>query len=179
MGTNENSIIQVKEDLSKKPGDSINFALVNKLTNDAITGRNVLEGNEEDMVSRSFDTSMMQAQREVRLEVQNSKLFEGGDLIWDGCIIKETPDLDQFYTSNATPVRCGPVILCGAQAVGAAYAKRWTTKTKEFDYGDKFGIATESIYGIKKLEFGTGANDTDTLKDNGVVTGWFAAVADA
>ena len=66
-----------------------------------------------------------------------------------------------------------------AQAVGAAYAKRWTTKTKEFDYGDKFGIATESIYGIEKLEFGTGASDTDTLKDNGVVTGWFAAVADA
>jgi hypothetical protein len=55
MGTNENSIIQVKENLSKKPGDRINFALVNKLTQDAITGRDVLEGNEEDMSSRSFE----------------------------------------------------------------------------------------------------------------------------
>lgn len=329
MGTNENSIIQLREDVSKKPGDSITFALINKLTNQATTGSNVLEGNEEDMVSRSFrlyvdkrrnairipemeeikspidlrnagratlkewalkdteglistamtavngvsflsataaqknawvaansdrvlfgkllsnysatfstalntidntddkltpaavsqmkrlaiaanprirpvrvegggakrwytmhantrsfrdlklDTTIVQAQREVRLEVQNSKLFEGGDLVWDGCIIKETPDLDQFINNNATPVACGPVMLCGAQAVGAAYAKRWTTKTKEFDYGDKFGIATESIYGIRKLEFGTGAGDTDTLKDNGIVTGWFAAVADA
>lgn len=329
MGTNENSIIQLREDVSKKPGDSITFALVNKLTNAATTGSAVLEGAEEDMATRSFrlyvdkrrnavripemeevkspidlrnaarsilkewalkdteglisialtgingvpylsatasqknawvaansdrvlfgkllsnysatfstalntidntddkltpaaisqmkrlaiaanprirpvrvenggakrwytvhantasfrdlklDTTMVQAQREVRLEAQNTKLFEGGDLVWDGCIIKETPDLDQFYTNNSTPVRCGPVILCGAQAVGAAYAKRWTSQTKTFDYGDKFGVATEAIYGIKKLEFGTDNTDTGTLKDNGVVTGWFAAVADA
>jgi hypothetical protein len=34
--------------------------------------------------------------------------------------------------------------------------------------------------GIKKIEFGTSAStDTGTLKDNGIVTGWFAAVADA
>lgn len=329
MGTNENSIIQLREDVSKKPGDSITFALVNKLTNTAVTGSNVLEGNEEDMTTRSFrlyvdkrrnavripemeevkspidlrnaarsilkewalkdtegliskaltgingvdfltsnasqknawlaansdrvlfgklvsnynatfstalatldttddklsaaalsqmkriaisanprvrpvrvegggakrwytvhvntrsfrdlktDTTITQAQREVRLEVQNSKLFEGGDIVWDGMICKETPDLDQFFTTNTNSVACGPVILCGAQAVGAAYAKRWTSQTKTFDYGDKYGIATESIYGIKKLEFGTGSGDTDTLKDNGIVTGWFAAGADA
>jgi len=329
MGTNENSIIQLREDVSKKPGDSITFALVNKLTNQATTGSNVLEGNEEDMTTRSFrmyvdkrrnavripemeevkspidlrnaarsilkewalkdteglisnglmgihgvnflsstasqkntwlvdnsdrvlfgqlksnntgtfstslatidntnakltaaalsqmkrialaanprvrpvrvegggakrwytvhvnslsfrdlkgDATITQAQREVKLEVQNSKLFEGGDIVWDGMIVKETPDLDQFLTTNTNSVQCGPAILCGAQAIGAAYAKRWTSQTKTFDYGDKYGVATESIYGIKKLEFGTGAGDTDTPKDNGVVTGWFAAVADA
>ena len=31
MGTNENNIIQVKENLTKKPGDRINYALVNRL----------------------------------------------------------------------------------------------------------------------------------------------------
>ena len=39
MGTNESSIIQVKENLMKKPGDRINFALVNKLTNSAVSLR--------------------------------------------------------------------------------------------------------------------------------------------
>jgi len=329
MGTNENSIIQLREDVSKKPGDSITFALVNKLTNQAVTGSNVLEGNEEDMTTRSFrlyvdkrrnairipemeqvkspidlrnaarsilkewalkdteglisnglmgingvnflvanatqkntwlgynsdrvlfgavksnntgtfstslanidttadklgaaglsqmkriaiaanprvrpvrvegggakrwytvhvnsasfrdlkgDATITQAQREVRLEAQNSKLFEGGDIVWDGMIVKETPDLDQFITVNTNSVACGPVILCGAQAIGAAYAKRWTSQTKTFDYGDKFGVATEAIYGVKKLEFGTGQGDTDSPKDNGVVTGWFAAAPDA
>jgi hypothetical protein len=33
--------------------------------------------------------------------------------------------------------------------------------------------------GIQKLTFGSTANDTDDLKDHGVVTGYFAAVADA
>ena len=37
MGTDESSIIQVKEDLTKKKGDLVTFALVNKLTNDATT----------------------------------------------------------------------------------------------------------------------------------------------
>ncbi|MBS0530145.1 MAG: DUF4043 family protein, partial [Proteobacteria bacterium] len=67
MGTDESSIIQVKENLAKKPGDKINFALVNKLTNDATTGRNVLEGNEEDMSSRSFNVSVEKRRNAVRV----------------------------------------------------------------------------------------------------------------
>jgi hypothetical protein len=67
-----------------------------------------------------------------------------------------------------------PVYLCGAQAIGAAYAKRWTTK-EEFDYGDKFGVAIEAIYGIGKMQFGSGSADRDDLKDHGVVTGYFAS----
>ena len=53
MGTDENSIIHVKENLTKKKGDSITFALVNRLTGAGVTGSNTLEGNEEDMGSRS------------------------------------------------------------------------------------------------------------------------------
>ena len=66
MGTNENSIIQVKENLTKKPGDRINFALVNKLTQNAITGRDVLEGNEEDMATRSFEVAVTKRRNAVR-----------------------------------------------------------------------------------------------------------------
>jgi N4-gp56 family major capsid protein len=325
MGSDENSVIQVREDLSKKRGDSITLALVNKLTNAAVTGSALLEGNEEDMTQRSqriyvdkrrnavripemetiksaidlrdgaravlkdwaikdtermitdalnsingvrfedagtsardewlvdnadrclfgaaisnhvslvhatalaavdnaadkltptalqlmkeialtanpritpirvektkgrryyvvyantrafrdlkTNTAMTQAQREVTLEVENNRLFEGGDLLWDGMIIKEVPDI-QFY-SNGT-IAVSPVFLCGAQAVATVYAKRLRTLTKTFDYEDKWGVATECIMGVRKLQFGSGTNDTDDLKDNGVVTGWFAAVA--
>lgn len=52
-GTDENSVIQMKEDLTKKKGDRITYALVNRLTNDATTGVTTLVGNEEDLVSRS------------------------------------------------------------------------------------------------------------------------------
>ena len=33
--------------------------------------------------------------------------------------------------------------------------------------------------GIEKMLFGSGSGDTDDLKDHGVVTGYFAAVADS
>ena len=55
FGTNENNVIQVKENLTRKPGDRITYALVNRLTNDAVTGRTTLEGAEEDMATRSFE----------------------------------------------------------------------------------------------------------------------------
>lgn len=343
MGTNEGSIIQVKENLSKKPGDRVNFALVNKLSQDAITGRSVLEGNEEDMASRSFEiavdrrrnavrvdeldeqfsaialreaakavlkewslkdterlisralgrmsngtasvdmtatditadggtvtdawlqnnsdrvwfgnnayvassgdlsaglatltkgtaaellttanldamkfialnkanpkirpirsekngrhyfivyahplafrdlaqsTAIQQAQREVRLEMENNRLFKGGDLLWNGMIIKEDYDLYDYSTltglgDTSTVV---PAFLCGAQAIGAAYAKRWTSSEKSFDYGAKRGVSMSAIYGIDKLRFGTGTEDRVTPKDHGVVTGFFASSTDA
>jgi hypothetical protein len=33
--------------------------------------------------------------------------------------------------------------------------------------------------GIEKMTFGSGSGDTDDLKDHGMVTGYFAAVADS
>lgn len=330
MGTDESSIIQVKEDLTKKSGDSVTFALVNRLSQSAITGSNTLEGNEERMDTRSFrlyvdkrrngvrvaeideqysaislrdaakavlkdwsmkDTESMiiqalasingvnyasaseaqkdawltdntdrayfasgyagadhsaglaeldltsdrltaadisamkykalvtaspkirpirsekngrhyfilyadprcfrdlkaetsspiiQAQRESIKEMENDRLWQGGDLLWDGVIIKE---IHQMYDELVTPftnvgdsatVEVGCAFLCGAQAVGAAYAKRWTSKEETFDYGDKKGVAIESIYGIKKMQFGSGSTDTADLKDQGVITGYFA-----
>lgn len=53
MGTDENSIIQLKEDLTKKKGDKVTFALVNELTGAGVTGNGTLEGNEEGLDSRS------------------------------------------------------------------------------------------------------------------------------
>ena len=331
MGTDENSVIQVKENLSKGTGDSLTFALVNKLSNQATTGSNILEGNEEDISSRSFrlyvekyrnavrvpemeeiksaidlrqagrailmdwakehtrdliiealesingtayadadetardawlvdnadrvlfgaaignnasndhsaalaqidntsdkltpgalslmkrmalkkrtdgapkvrpvtdkgngkryyiamahpllmrdlrsNTTITQAQREVSLQMENSRLFEGGDIVWDGIIVKE---VDDFNTISNGTIDCGRCVLMGAQAVGVAYGKRWRTRTKEFDYGDKYGIAVDGIYGVKKMRFGkSAASDTGDTIDHGTVTGYFAAVADS
>ena len=337
MGTDENSIIQVKENLTKTKGDRINFALVNRLTNAPVTGRAMMEGNEEDLGTRSYElavnkrrnavrvaeideqfsaislrnaarselkrwalddtedlisralgnmggiemtaaataaapnqatldawlvanadrvhfggnaytaktdlsaglltqnmptaghllttanidamkfmainkanpkirpirseangrhyyvlyahplafqdlrnsTAIQQAQREVSLEMENNRLFKGGDLLWNGVIIKEDHDLYGISTltglGNGGTTTVVPAFLTGAQAIGAAYARRWKSQTEEFDYGDKHGVEISSIYGIGKMVFGTGVNDRDTLKDHGVVTGFFAS----
>jgi len=129
-----------------------------------------------DMRSNSAFT---QAQREVSWLQQNQKLFQSGDLLWDDCIIKEIPDLPIYTGVGAGSIDVAPVYLCGAQAIGFAWAKRWKTAAETFDYGSKKGVAVDGMYKADKLLFGSGTNDTDDLQDHGVVTGYFAAVADA
>lgn len=327
MGTNENAVIQVKEDLTKKAGDSITIALVNRLNNSAVTGTSTLEGNEEDMASRSLRIYVDKRRNAVRIaemseqksaiplrnaaratlldwsmedtrdlvvtalgslngtafisrtaaiadawlvdnsdrvlfgaaaagltdmsadlalldttadlfnataldamvlkaktcspkirpmrdggngkryyivfanphafknlrdsldtevlaqtsvQAEASKLFEGGDIMWNGCIVKEVDNLPIYENLGAgSTAEVTPVYLCGAQALAVAYAKRWKSVTEEFDYGDKHGVAIEAIYGVRKIVFGSGAGDTDDLKDNGVVTGYFATTGTA
>jgi len=329
MGDNENAIIQVKENLTKKKGDSVTFAFLNRLTNAATTGDDVLEGKEEDMSSRSHkitvakrrhavrvsesqeqfsaiglrdackpqlknwsmentrDTIIAQfgaidgvlyvnatagqkntwltnnadrvlfgkvkantvagdhassllnidavndtctravvsllkrmatlaapkvrpvrdpgnrkryyvmyvhpyAHRDLRTDMEgvlddatasggaeSARLFEGGDLYWDGVIVKELLDMPVYAGVGAAAIDVAPGYLLGAQAVGYAVARRWKTITKEFDYGDKYGTAIDSIDGFAKLRFGTDpTTDTGITKDNGVVTWYGAAVAD-
>jgi len=331
MGTNENSVIQVVEDLTKKPGDSITIMLVNRLTNTATTGTDVLEGNEEDMSTRSMRIYIEKYRNAVRVaemsevksavslrnqakprlldwateltrdqfiealgslngtkftsrtstiadtwlvdnkdrtvfgaysvggsaggsdmsadlgqldttddrftfarldsmilaaktcspkirpmrdpgngrryyvafanpfafkdlrdsldtevlastvvEMQASKLFEGGDILWNGCIVKEVDNIPIWANiGNSSTTEVTPVYLCGAQALAMAWGRRWKTVTDTMDYGDKQGVAVDGIYGIRKIIYGSGNTDTADLKDNGVVSGFFATVGPA
>jgi N4-gp56 family major capsid protein len=116
----------------------------------------------------------------TQVEAQGMKLFEGGDLWWNGCIVKEVDNMPIWANiGSGGTVEVTPVTLLGAQALAIAYAKRWKTVTEEFDYGDKHGIAVDGIYGVRKILFGTGTADTDDLKDHGVVTGYFATTGAA
>lgn len=123
----------------------------------------------------SIDTEVLAL---TKIEHEAAKLFEGGDIFWNGCIVKEIDNLPIWTNlGNGGTVEVTPVYLCGAQALVAAYGKHWTTQTQIFDYGDKHGVAVEAIYGVRKALFGTGSADTDDLKDYGVVSGYFATTA--
>lgn len=125
------------------------------------------------------DTVIQQAQREVSLTKENSRLFEGGDLLWDGVIIKEIEDLPVLANVGAGgTVDVAASYFCGAQAIGYAIAERWKSAEELFDYGRKKGCAIMEMGGFAKLIFGSGAGDTDDTKDHGVVTGYFSAVPD-
>lgn len=125
------------------------------------------------------DPVITQAQREVGIREQNNKLFQGGDLEWDGMIIHEVDDMTTLSGVGAAGIDVGGVFLCGSQALGLGIAKRWNTREKkETDYGNERGCGVVAIDGLQKLTFGSGASDTADLKDHGVVTGYFAAVAD-
>jgi len=128
--------------------------------------------------SRTFrdlkdDTVMQTANREARpRDVDSNPIFQDGDLIYDGVIIREIPEIPVLTGVGASSIDVGPAYLCGAQAVVVAWGQEpKSTKKAETDYGFATGIGIEECRGIEKTVFNT--------KDHGIVTGFFAAVADA
>lgn len=120
------------------------------------------------------------ANRDARVRGVDNPLFTGDSLVWDGMILREIPEiaaLTDVSTSSGAAVE--PVYLCGAQAVGVAWAQRTKSTTDTDDYEFLHGVGVQEIRRIEKLRFGTAAGaDTTTPKDHGIVTAFVAAAAD-
>ena len=67
-GTSPNSIIQVKEELTRQAGDAIIIPLLMPLTGSGISGDNILEGNEEALVYRDFKVTIDQIRNGVLIK---------------------------------------------------------------------------------------------------------------
>jgi hypothetical protein len=119
------------------------------------------------------------ANRDARVRGVDNPLFTGDSLVWDGIIIREIPEIATVSSVIASVgVVIQPVYLCGAQAVGMAWAQRTKSTTDTDDYEFLHGVGVQEIRKIEKLRFGTGASDTTTPKDHGIVTAFVAAAAD-
>jgi N4-gp56 family major capsid protein len=66
MGTGSDSIIQIKTELNKGPGDRITFGLRQQLTGDGVSGDSTLEGNEEALVTYTQNVTIDQLRHAVR-----------------------------------------------------------------------------------------------------------------
>ena len=125
------------------------------------------------------DTAMQSANRDARARegrgMDDNPLFQGGDLIWDGCIIREIPEIPVISGAGSGSINVGGVALCGAQAIACGYGQEPAFKKKnEDDYGFFEGIGIEEMMGVNKIQRKDGV--TSDFIDNGVVTGFFAAV---
>lgn len=123
-----------------------------------------------------LDTNIVQSRQYALERGEGNPLFTDGDIMWDGVIVREIPELAPatWIGLGSGSINIGEGYLCGAQALGYALAQRWNTRTQEMDYKTKNGIAVQQMYEVDKLQFGTGATDTANLVDNGIVT-WFGA----
>jgi N4-gp56 family major capsid protein len=117
---------------------------------------------------RDLKASLASSHADAMQRGKSNPLFVDGDLMWDGVIIREVPEIAAF--TNGT-IDVSANYLCGAQAVGHVIGKRWASKAEERDYGFVNGVAIEGYFGTEKLFF----NDVQ----HGVVTVYSAAVADA
>jgi len=113
-------------------------------------------------------------------------IFQDGDQMYDGCIVRMVPQISRFVTNawtnlltaGASSARVEPVFLLGQQAavVGWGQMARPTFR-KEDDYGFITGTGIEMAYGIAKM-FKKHPNTSTILKQWGVVTGFFASASD-
>lgn len=125
------------------------------------------------------DSTFLAANREARNRGMDNPLFTGADYVWENVYIYEIEDIPSLGAVGASSAVVRPCYLCGAQAIGMAWAKRPETVEEMFDYKRAVGLGITQWYKIEKMRFGAGISDTDDTKDHGVVTGYFAAAADA
>ncbi|PHS02112.1 MAG: hypothetical protein COA78_21950 [Blastopirellula sp.] len=104
-------------------------------------------------------------------------IFQGGDLMIDGTIVREVPEIATIAGVGAVGIDVAPCYLCGNGAVGIAWGQmpRPTTRS-DTDYDFIKGVGIEELVGVEKI---TAALHGANAKDNGVFTLFVSGVADA
>jgi hypothetical protein len=120
---------------------------------------------------RDLKTSLATINKDAMERGKDNPLFRDGDLIYDGVIIREVPEIPVVVNAGASGTTdVAASFLCGAQAIGVAWAQRPVSKTQETDYEFRHGVAIQEMRGVEKLIFNS--------KQHGMVTVWTSAVAD-
>jgi len=114
-------------------------------------------------------------------------IFQDGDLMVDGVIVRKIPEISTYVTSVWTSLttagdssgRVEPVFFCGQQAAAFAWGQMAKpTFRKEDDYQFITGTGIEMCYGVGKMFKKVPGEGTDLLQW-GVVTGFFSAPLDS
>lgn len=117
------------------------------------------------------DATISQANRDARpRDVAENPIFQSGDLLYSGVIIREVPEMTDIGTVGASSQLVAPAFLCGLDAIAGAYTQQAAFKTDTDDYGHRNGVGIREIRGLTKVSYG-GIQQ--------MVTGFYASVADA
>jgi hypothetical protein len=111
---------------------------------------------------------------------RDNPLFTAGDILYNGVIIREIPEMPVIAGAGTGGIDVAMSALCGAQALGVAWAQRMKSTTNTRDYNYMHGVGIQEMRGIGKLRFGTDPTvDTTKPVDAGIVSVFSSAVADA
>lgn len=150
-------VIQMAKALAKQTTNNANGMAINPYQSDATAGREwyVMFMGSDDFNNASRDPTIAQADRDARERgVDTNPIFQGGDRIYDGVILREIPELTPLIGAGAAGVNVGRSFLCGAGALGIAWGQDPTPRTdQDRDYKFRPGVAIEELRGQKKLSF--------------------------
>lgn len=147
---------------------------INPYRSDATAGREyfVLFVGPEGFRDLSVDPIIYAANKDARdRDVASNPIFQSGDLIYNGVIIREIPEMPLVGTVGAASAQVGQAFLCGQSALAVAYGKMPEPRVQQFDYGMQNNVGIVEIRGQAKFS----ANGVQT----GMVTIFHAASSDA
>jgi len=146
---------------------------IRPFTVDSMAGREwfVFFVNSIGFAQLQVDAEIIAANREARpRDVSENPIFQDGDLICNGIIIREIPEIPVVTGVGASSSDVSVGFLVGAQAVAMAWGQEPVSRTKnETDYDFEKGVAIEECRGVAKIIYGG--------KQYGVVTVWHSAPA--
>jgi hypothetical protein len=132
------------------------------------------------------DTTIVSANTNARARegdgINKNPLFQDGDLLYNGIIIREVPEmsvrLPVFYsTAGSGGVQIAPCFLCGQMAAALVYGRMpMPTFLKEDDYQFFRGAGIKMAYGVGKI---VKKDLAGLLKEWGIATVFVTAIADA
>lgn len=138
---------------------------------------------------RDLKADLKTSNTDARPRGKDNIIFQDGDLMWDGVIVREVPEIDNFVddiwdsgivgnlkTGGDGSSRVAPVFFCGQNALAMPWAKMPTPTFRDStDYQFIKGAGVKMCYGVAKTFF----KSSSDLKQWGVVNGYFSAAADA
>lgn len=138
---------------------------------------------------RDLRASMDTVHQNAMPRSKDNIIFQDGDIMYNGVIVREVPEIDSFVddiwtsgivgnlkTGGDGSSRVAPVFFCGQSALSMPWAKMPTpTFRDQTDYQFVKGAGVKMCYGVAKNFFKV----STSLKQWGVVTGFYSSAADA
>jgi hypothetical protein len=150
-------VIQMAKSLAKRTTTNPNGMAINPYQSDATAGREwyVMFMGTDDFNNASRDPLISQADRDARERgVDTNPIFQGGDRIYEGVILREIPELRPLVGAGAGGVDVGRSFLAGAGALGVAWGQTPTPRTDtDRDFKFRPAVAIEELRGQKKISF--------------------------
>lgn len=151
------SVLMAAKALAKQTTNSATGIAINPYMDDATAGREwyVVFMGSEDFYNASRDPLIYAADKDARVRgVDSNPIFQGGDRIYEGMILREIPELDTLKGVGAGGVNVGRSFMCGQGALAIAYGqmpKLIADRDRDYGFRPSFGI--EELRGQKKVSY--------------------------
>jgi N4-gp56 family major capsid protein len=151
--------LRVAKTMAKKAGSLSGHSHVAPYVSDMTSGREyfVLLVGSEGFRDLSLDTTVINMNQYARARegsgMDKNPLFQDGDLLVNGIIVREVPEMPVIAGAGASGIDVGTALLCGQSALAVGWSKRPNPRKQEFDYGHRLGAGISEIRGQKKVSF--------------------------